>query len=84
MRNAVMKGHIPCAEARHMKNEDNKNNKIKTSNCHVEEAQDMAVEIQRKGQLGLQILRDDIFYSHKLLNFSLGRKEGEGNLSKDR
>ena len=61
-----------------------KPNKIKTSNCQVEGAQDMAVETQRKGQLGLQIVSDDIYYSHKLLNFSLGRKEEEGNLSKDR
>ena len=44
----------------------------------------MAVETQRKGQLGLQIVSDDIYYSHKLLNFSLGRKEEERNLSKDR
>ena len=66
------------------RSEDNKNNKIKTSNCQVEGAQDMAVETQRKGQLGLQIVSDDIYYSHKLLNFSLGRKEEEGNLSKDR
>ena len=66
------------------RNEDNKNNKTKTSNCHVEGAQDMAVETQRKGQLGLQIARDDIYYSYRLLTFSLGRKEEEGNLSKDR
>ena len=33
------------------RNEDNKNNTIKTSNCQVEGAQDMAVETQRKGQL---------------------------------
>ena len=44
----------------------------------------MAVETQRKGQLGLQIARDDIYYSYRLLTFSLGRKEEEGNLSKDR
>ena len=44
----------------------------------------MAVEAQRKGQLGLQLARVDIYYSLRLINFSLGRKEEEGNLSKYR